>query len=48
MVQRRQHLGFTLERGVAPAVHLAHAALAEQREDFIVAEFVAYGKRQVW
>ena len=36
-----------LERGVACAVHLAHAALAEQGEDFVVTEFVAYGKRHM-
>ncbi len=36
---------FTLERCVACAVDLAHPALAEQGENFVVAEFVAYGKR---
>jgi hypothetical protein len=37
----------TLERGVACTVHLSHSALAKQREDFVVTEFVADGKRHV-
>jgi len=30
-----------LERRVASTIHLAHAALAEQREHFVMSEFVA-------
>jgi len=37
----------TLKRHVACAVDLAHAAHAEQREDFIVTEFVADRQRHM-
>jgi len=35
VVQGREHLRFALEAG---AIHLAHAALANEREDFVNAE----------
>ena len=37
----------TLERGVTGFIHLAHPPFAEQGEDFVVPESIAYGKRHV-
>ena len=41
----QRHVG--LERRVPRAVYLAHTALAEQGDHFIVTEFVAYRKRHL-
>jgi len=47
--RRRQNLErhVTLERGIAGFVDLAHPALSEQRDYFVVTEFVARGKRHI-
>ena len=45
---RRQQLDryLTIERGVVGAVHLAHAARADRREDLVAAETRAWCERQ--